>query len=137
MDKLVEIYNQYKAIILLAGGLSLLAYLVYKLSEFISEETNKVVIELENKVNLTISIYEDGRTSINFSYPEHLKKVFNKKIKANGEYNEFLNSLPDEYIIEYNYEIEYITEEDTYKRTGTTMDKEELRNKIEKLIEYK
>ena len=63
-----------------------------------------------------------------------MKKVFNKKIKANGDYNEFLNSLPDEYIIEYNYEIEYITEEDTYKRTGTTMDKEELRNKIEKLI---
>ena len=50
MDKLVEICNQYKAIILLAGGLSLLAYLVYKLSEFISKETNKVVIELENKV---------------------------------------------------------------------------------------
>ncbi len=137
MDRLIELYNQYKSIILLSGGFILLAYLVYKISEFISKETNKVVIEVENKVNLNISIHEDGKTSISFSYPEHLKKIFNKKINSNGNYNDFLNSLPSEYTIDYNYEIEYITKEDSYKRTGQTNDIDELRNKIEKLIKYK
>lgn len=139
MEKLIELFNQNKSIILLAGSLIILAYLVYKITEFITKKTNTIVIEVENKVNLSISIYEDGRSSMNISYPEHLKKIFKNKtkIKDNETYNDFLNNLPKEYIIEYVYELEYITNEGSYKRTGTTDNIEEIRTKIEKLIKYK
>lgn len=139
MEKLIELFNQNKSIILLAGSLIILAYLVYKITEFITKKTNTIVIEVENKVNLSISIYEDGRSSMNISYPEHLKKIFKNKtkIKDNETYNDFLNNLPKEYIIEYVYELEYITNEGSYKRTGTTDNIEEIRTKIENLIKYK
>lgn len=139
MEALIELFNEYKSIILLSGGLALLAYIVYKLCEFITREANTVVIELENKVSLAISIYEDGRTSMNISYPEHLKKLFKgkNKTKLNGTYNDFLDSLPKEYVIEYVYELEYITEKETYKRNGSTENIDEIRTKIEKLIKYK
>ena len=83
MESLVQIFNEYKSIILLSGGLVLLAYLVYKITEFITKEANTIVVELENKASLSISIYEDGRTNMGISYPEHLKKVFKTKKKIN------------------------------------------------------
>lgn len=139
MEILTILFNSYKSIILLAGSLIILAYIVYKISQYITKEANTIEIKVENKANLEITVYEDGRTTMNTSYPDTLKKLFktNKKLPPNATYLDFLNTLPTDYLITYEYTIKYINNQnEEVKRIGSTSTIEEIEKQITNLIKY-
>lgn len=130
-----DLYMENKEIILLALGFVVLALIIKFIINEIDKKTNTIKIKIIPKINLNIELHENGEESISYTYNKELISL--NKIPKKITIDDFFNYLPQDIIIEYEYQITYINnKDDCSKRLGITNDIDEIKKTITNLKKY-